>query len=102
MKVGGIAIYVKPWRPNYTERQKDTIFFRSTLTKIHFIKMHHPWTQISCSTLHYTSLTKTKSCLRQKGENALKSQRMLYQKSQKMFSSRARCQTHTKVTGTCY
>ena len=34
----------------YTERQKKHNFFRVMHTKIHYIKIYHIWTRISCNT----------------------------------------------------
>ena len=56
------------------------------LTKIHRIKINHIWTQISYSSPNETQFEKSKRCFCQKGENVVKLQKVIFQKSHKLLT----------------
>ena len=85
----------------YNERQKKLITSsdRATLTKIHHIKINHVWTQISYSTPYSAHIRKQRFLLFfcQRGEK-VKSQEVIFQKSQKLLASRAWSSHQTKAS----
>ena len=56
--------------------KRNITFFRATLTKIYPIKINHICTQINFDTSEWEHLKKIKPCLCQKGEKAVKSQKI--------------------------
>ena len=59
----------------------------ATLTKIHCIKINHIWAQISFNTSVIRISEKHKIFSQQKGENAVKSRKVIFRKSQKLLTS---------------
>ena len=74
----------------YTERQKETYhFFRATFTTIHCIKINNIWTQISFkySLIRISEKHKIFSC--QKGENAVKLRKVIFENRRNLLTERA-------------
>ena len=61
-------------------------FFRATLTKIHNIKINYIWTQISYCSPYEAHLKKSRIAFVKKEKNAVKSQKVIFQKSQKLLT----------------
>ena len=64
-------------------------FFSTTLTKIHCLKINNIWRQISFNTPWKEYLKNTIFSRGQKGENAVKSRKVIFRKSQKLLTERA-------------
>ena len=59
------------------------------LTKIHCTKINNTWAQISFNTPYLRISEKHKIISCQKGENAVKSRKVIFRKSQKLLTERA-------------
>ena len=68
------------------DHSNNNNFFRATLAKIHRIKINHIWTQISYSSLHEAHLKYQRFTFVKKEKNAVKLQKVIFQKSQKLLA----------------